>query len=248
MKYNICVPIQVKSVDLSEITPTINKVIKLKPDFVELRFDYISDIEKITKDFIISLINQIQPQIPVICTFREKSEGGQREIEINERRQIIELIIESKPKFVDIEINTENQVLRDLILLASQNEVIPILSYHDFERTPSYEEVSNILENSFKRLKNLLLVSEKILNKSIFKLIFIAHSFEDNIVPLKLCKLNSSKNSRIISFCMGDQGLFSRILCPFSGSLLTFSSLDEKTAPGQVNIIKIREILNLLNF
>lgn len=247
MKYNICVPIPIKSITLSEIALIINKVKKLKPDYIELRFDYISDIEKITKDFFISLINQIQPKIPVICTFREKSEGGQREIELNERRQIIELIIQSKPKFVDIEINTENQVLSDLILLASQNEVIPILSYHDFEKTPSYEEVSNILENSFKRLKNLLLVSEKILKKSIFKLIFTAQSFEDNIVPLKLCKLKSNKNSSIISFCMGDKGLFSRILCPFSGSFLTYCSHEEKTAPGQINISQLKDLLGLLN-
>jgi 3-dehydroquinate dehydratase-1 len=247
MKYNICVPIPIKSVTQNEITPTINKVIKLKPDFVELRFDYISDVEKITKDLIISLINQIQPKIPVISTFREKSEGGQMEIKINERRQIIELIVESKPKFIDIEINTENQVLSDLILLASQNEVTPILSFHDFEKTPSYEEASNILENSFKRLKNLLSISEKILDKSIFKLIFTAQSFDDNIVPLKLCRLNSSKKPRIISFCMGDKGLFSRILCPYSGSFLTYCSHEEKTAPGQINIGELKDILVLLN-
>ena len=85
MKYKICVPIPVKSGNISEIAPTIEKVINLNPDFIELRFDYISDIQKITKDFISNVINRIQPRIPTICTLRDSSEGGQIEIDISER-------------------------------------------------------------------------------------------------------------------------------------------------------------------
>ncbi|MHA2180612.1 MAG: type I 3-dehydroquinate dehydratase, partial [Promethearchaeota archaeon] len=93
---------------VSEIAPTIEKVINLNPDFIELRFDYISEIQKITKDFISSVINRIQPKIPVICTLRDFSEGGKLEIDANERLQIIKLIIESEPSYLDVEINTES--------------------------------------------------------------------------------------------------------------------------------------------
>ena len=45
---------------------------------------------------------------------------------------------------------------------------------------------------------------------------------------------------------MGELGIFSRITCVKFGSLLTYGSLEDKTAPGQINIEKIREIHKLL--
>jgi len=45
---------------------------------------------------------------------------------------------------------------------------------------------------------------------------------------------------------MSDLGVLSRILCVKFGSLWTYGSLEEKTAPGQIKIEKIREIHQLL--
>ncbi len=248
MKYNICVPIPVKSVNISEIAPTIKNVIKLNPNLIELRFDYITDVQKITKDFVINLLNRIQPRIPVICTLRDYSEGGQVKIDVNTRIQILKLIIKSKPEYLDIEIKSVDKILNEIIPLASNNKVRLIYSFHDFEKTPNYNEASKILENFLIKLKNEFLVDQKTVERSIVKLIFTAQSFEDNFIPLQLCKLQSSNKLSLISFCMGDLGLFSRILCIFSNSFLTYSSFKEKTAPGQMNISDLRKILNLLNF
>jgi 3-dehydroquinate dehydratase-1 len=248
MKYNICVPIPVKSVNISEIAPTIKKVVNLNPNFIELRLDYITEIQKFTKDFVVSLLNKIQPKIPVICTLRDQSEGGQLEIDINERVQILKLLIESAPRYLDIEIGTESSILSEIIDLAVDNKVSLIYSLHDFDKTPIYGEANKSLEDSLKKLKNECQIDQKIIEKGIFKFIFTAQSFKDNLVPLELCKKKSSKNLRLISFCMGDLGLFSRILCVNSGSVLTYCSFEEKTASGQINIVKLREILNLLNF
>jgi 3-dehydroquinate dehydratase-1 len=247
MKYNICVPIPVKSVNISEIAPTITQVVNLNPNLIELRLDYITEYQKITKDFVVSLLNRIQPKIPVICTLRDQSEGGQLEIDVNERVQIIKLLIESAPRYLDIEINTESSILSEIIRLASHNKVNLIYSLHDFEKTPTYDEAVEILEDSLKKLKQNAQIDQKLIEKGIFKLIFTAQSFKDNLVPLQLCKTNASKKLRLISFCMGDLGLFSRILCNLSNSFLTYSSYSEKTAPGQIDIVKLREILNYLD-
>ncbi len=40
---------------------------------------------------------------------------------------------------------------------------------------------------------------------------------------------------------MGELGIFSRIMCTLAGSFLTYASFEEKTAPGQLNIKKMRE-------
>ena len=45
---------------------------------------------------------------------------------------------------------------------------------------------------------------------------------------------------------MGTLGFFSRIMCVIKGSFLTYASLEEKTAPGQINIEKMKEIYDLI--
>ena len=248
MKYNICVPIPVKSLKISENAPIIKKVLYTNPNLIELRFDYINDVQNITKDFISSLLNRIQPKVPVISTFRDSSEGGHIKIDKNERFQILKVLIETKPKYLDIELNTEKDVLSEVIHLASQYKVKLIFSYHDFEKTPSYIEANNLIEKFLKKLNNEMLIDPKIVESGIYKLIFTAHSFEDNLLPLQLCKTKPYKKQRFISFCMGDLGLFSRITCIFSGSFLTYGYFEEKTALGQIHIKEIRRILKLMNF
>jgi len=46
---------------------------------------------------------------------------------------------------------------------------------------------------------------------------------------------------------MGELGIFSRIACVLTGSFLTYASLEEKTAPGQINIDEMREIYHLFS-
>ncbi|HDZ19465.1 MAG TPA: type I 3-dehydroquinate dehydratase [archaeon] len=248
MKYKICVPIPIKSINVSENALLIKKVLDTSPNLVELRFDYLSKVQFLTKDFTRSLLNEIQYKVPVILTFRNSVEGGQIEILEDERFQIYKMFLEAKPKFVDIEINTEKEILNKIMESALRNKVTLIFSFHDFEKTPTYTKASNLLDNFYKELINMMAIDSKLVENCIFKLVFTAHSFEDNLIPLKLCKIHASKKFKLISFCMGDMGLFSRIFCVYSGSFFTYASFEEKTAPGQKNISEIREILKLMNF
>jgi len=248
MKYNICVPIPIKSLKISGSAPLIKNVLDTNPNLIELRFDYLNEVQFLTKDFIRSLLNRIQPKIPVIFTLRKSSEGGKTNINEDERYQTLKMLIEAKPRFIDIEISIDQKNLDELIHLASRQKVTIIFSYHNFKDTPTYTKAIALLDKFSKKLIKEMSVDLRIVENSIFKLIFTANSFEDNLLPLKLNKIKSGKNLKLISFCMGDIGFFSRIFCVFSGSLFTYASFEEKTAPGQMNIAEMREILKLMNF
>ena len=248
MNYNICVPIPVKSLDISETALVLRKVLDHSPNLIELRFDYIQDVENITKTFIRRILSYIQPEVPTILTCREFSEGGHVRIAQHKRIEILKLLIDAKPKFIDIEINTPKDILGKIIDLASEKEVKLIFSYHDFEKTPTYVGANNLIDDFFEKLIVEMGVDTKIVEQSILKLIFTARTFKENFIPLKLCKFISSKKQKFISFCMGDLGFFSRFLCVFSGSIFTYGSFEEQTAPGQMNIAEMREILKLMNF
>jgi len=248
MKYNICVPIAIKSGDIEAIKLTIKKILDVKPELIEFRFDYIDDIVNLSPFFLKDLLVSIPKSVFSIFTFRASSEGGQIDIGLSERLKIINMLIEAKPSYFDIEMRTDLEVLRNIINLTNSHGVKLIFSYHDFDKTPSYEKVLNIFENFKETLLENHIVDFLTFKKLTYKLIFTAKNFEDNLIPIKLCKTVSEKekDQAIISFCMGELGILSRILCVKFGSFLTFGSYEEETAPGQVNVKIIREIHQLL--
>lgn len=245
MKYNICIPIPVKSANINEIKPILDKAIKKNPNLIELRFDYINNIQTLSLEFIKDLLNIITSNIPVIFTFRDSSEGGQIKINQKERFEILKMLIEVKPAYIDLEMNANKNILWEIINLASQNGVKIIYSYHNFEKTIKFDETIKIIQNFSNKLNQELSLKPKIYQNNIYKVVFTAQTFEDNIIPLRLCKEFSNSTQKLISFCMGTIGIFSRIMCVTVGSFLTYASLEEKTASGQINIDVMREIYHL---
>ncbi len=247
MILNICVPIKLKSGDLEKNKQLVSRVIESHPEYIEFRLDYFDDPSQITLDLLNSLIKKVHSnEIKVILTFRSSSEGGQAMIDINERLRIMTTMINSRPDFIDVEMNADDEIIKDSVSLALQNRIWVIFSYHDLKTTPTYQEARNIINNFNYRLTKQLSIDATIMGDCPYKLIFSAKKFEDNLVPLRLCQDMSEMKKGIISFCMGDAGIFSRVSCVKYGALLTFASLDDQTAPGQITITKMREAHNIL--
>ena len=238
MAFKVCVALQIKSPDLQEDESLIRDALKTKPDLIELRLDYIRHVEDITEEFVKSLLTYIQPNIPVIITFRNPSEGGQMGLDEEKRIEIIKLCLKCRPKYLDIELSTDKIILGDIIQIANKNDVKLILSHHNFIKTPTFEESIGLIEKFSSNILNI--------ERHIIKIIFTAQNFADNFIPIKLCKEMQKKNQPVISFCMGEEGIFSRISSVKFGSFFTYGSFAETTAPGQIHIEKIREVQNLL--
>ncbi|NVM17888.1 MAG: type I 3-dehydroquinate dehydratase [Candidatus Lokiarchaeota archaeon] len=246
MKYKICVAIPIKSEKFNLNKQIIETALDKGPDLIELRLDYINESKFLTHSFLRELISIIPPKIPKIFTFRKKQEGGKYNLSTNERLDILSRLIEVKPDYLDIEINSESKVLKSLIDLAYDNNVQLIFSYHDFEKSITYEEIAEMLKRFDEKLKNELFIDLNKINGSIFKIILTARVFDDNLNVLNICKKLSREDKKFLCFAMGELGILSRILCVKFGSSWTYGSLEEKTAPGQIKIEKIREIHQLI--
>jgi 3-dehydroquinate dehydratase-1 len=247
MNYNICISIPFKFKSFRESKSVIEKVINSKPNLIEFRFDYISNAGIISSDFLKEILNFIHPYNIVIFTFRDVSEGGQSKLEPRERLKIINKFIDTKPNYIDIEMNTNEEILKEIIPLASQKDIKLIFSHHSFEKPLTYNEVKTLIHQFQDMLIKHLSIYPKILKESIYKVVFTANTFEDNLTALRICEKYSNSNLKIISFCLGILGLFSRIMCVTKGSFMTYASLEEETAPGQINIHKMRELYNLIS-
>ncbi|MBY8990485.1 MAG: type I 3-dehydroquinate dehydratase [Candidatus Lokiarchaeota archaeon] len=245
MKFKICVPIPIKSANILEFKSRIENVMGFNPNLIEFRYDYIDDVQKITQNFITEMLDNVYPKIPVIFTFRSPHEGGKIKIDEKTRFNILKTLVLSQPHYLDIEMNTEKRMLKDILNLTNQNDVNLIFSYHNFDETPSYEVLSDQIQKFLEIMKEEFGLDSNRLEKVIFKLVCKANDFEDNLISLKICKEFSTRKMNIISFCMGTLGIFSRICCVLNGSFLTYASIVEETAPGQINVKDMRASLNL---
>ncbi len=179
-----------------------------KADLVEIRFDYIK-MDELDKS--IEVASSIRDR--AIFTCRAKDEGGKFEGSDEERIDIIKRLIDIKPMLVDIEYNT---------LLKYKFDADNILvSWHNFEYTPSKEELSKQMNEMLKFSKNI-------------KIVTFAKNFIDNISILEL--YNEISDERLVAFCMGEFGMASRVLSMLYGSPFTYTTLDKPVAPGQLQI------------
>ncbi|MBY9014427.1 MAG: type I 3-dehydroquinate dehydratase [Candidatus Lokiarchaeota archaeon] len=246
MKYKICVAIPIKSDDPNANTQLVETALEKSPDLIEFRFDYIKDIKLITIPFLKDLLKITPSNILKIFTFRSYHEGGKLNLKTDDHLRVLKLLVEGKPDYIDIEINLKLENLNQIINLAYENEVRLILSYHNFDRTISYKEVTALLNNFNNKLMHDLLIGLDKVYGCVYKIILTAQHFDDNVIALNICKKLSQQEIKFVCFAMSDLGVLSRILCVNFGSLWTYGSLVEKTAPGQIKIEKIREIHQLL--
>jgi 3-dehydroquinate dehydratase type I len=245
MNSQICISLPINSGNVKENINIIKKALKYEPHFIELRFDYINDLDAINQNLLKPLLEIIKPKCSSIFTFRSFREGGKYPIEEGKRLQILKKLISFKPNYLDIEMETEDIILSQVLNSAVNEEINIIFSHHDFEKTSLLDESQNYINMFINRLEDNFKFNLNILNNSIYKIIFTAEKFIDNLIPLNLCASLKEK-IKIVSFCMGNKGIFSRIFCTEFGSFFTYGSLEKQTAPGQIKVEKIRKYLKLL--
>jgi len=219
VKPRICVSLAAKNP--SEIPAMIRKAEEAEADLIEIRLDYLnidlSDAANILEDLV------REASIPMIATNRQYEQGGVRPQDENSRTQILIQAAEVGFQYVDVELTVAK--LKSLIEKIKSYGAKPIISFHDFEKTPSFHDMEEIVK------------SEIDMGAEVCKLITTAYNIEDNLECLLLAR-KMSRATKIVCFAMGRKGLISRVLSPVFGGYFTFASLrnGEKTAPGQLSI------------
>jgi 3-dehydroquinate dehydratase-1 len=161
-----------------------------------------------------------------VCTLRPKSEGGVFIGKEDERRLILRLIAEYNPFLLDVEFNAI-QKDKKLASYLRKTKCKLLISWHDFKKTPNESQ----LKYKFNKMAKF---------SDIIKIVTVANSVSDASRLLSLYSIKSE--NKIIAFCMGEQGKFSRILCLHLGSPFTYVSLGKAIAPGQFSLREIKSL------
>lgn len=215
----ICVPIV--ETGMLESLKAIEEVNHLA-DLIELRMDYMKKVglARMTRGI----------RKPLIVTNRRREEGGKFLGGERKRVELLEEAIDLGVAYIDIEARTERAFLKGLLRNKKRTKVI--LSFHDFQKTPSAKELQRLCD----RMHGL--------GADIQKVVTFARSWEDNLIPLSLIPFAKREGYEIVAFCMGEKGRMSRIFAPMLGSAWTYASLSNHrtSAPGQLSVLEMRRI------
>lgn len=213
----ICAPILERKSE--SVLQSAKKAIDLGANILEFRIDALENPDAREVQNLIEEINY-----PLIATNRVKSEGGFFNGSEKERISILVKAAEHAD-IVDIELQTENKLLNDVISASKST----IISYHDFKSTPSFEELLNVV-NKEKEIGDIA------------KFAVMPNNNKDTLTVLKVL----SEVPGTIGIAMGDIGKYTRLVAPIFGSPITFASIDHKSAPGQLDIQTTKYILQKL--
>ena len=196
--------------------------------FLEFRLDYLpKPALALTR---IKRFHDAHPGTIVIATCRRATSGGKFKGSIASQLEILGKAAAAGCQLVDVEMQTAAKCkLEQLQKLRSKAGLI--LSFHDFRATKKLEETL-----------------EKMLEypADYYKIVSTATTLSDNVSLIKFLGREGDRHS-LVSMCMGEQGIISRVLGVRAGSVFTFASASagEETAPGQVTAQELRNVYRI---
>ena len=232
----ICVPIVGKTRE--EILEAA-KEIKVAPvDLIEWRADWFEDVfDKEHVKSVLAELRSIIGEIPLLFTFRTKAEGGEKEIAYEQYKGLLKCVAEmGLVDLIDVEVFIDNGV-SEIIAEIQKLGVSVVGSNHDFHKTPAKEEI-------IRRLCHM-----QVVGADIPKLAVMPQTEADVLTLLSATKEMTVKyaDRPIITMSMAGMGVVSRIAGEIFGSAVTFGAMHKASAPGQLEVQKLREILEILH-
>lgn len=233
----ICVPLVGKSNE--EILEEAKFLKNVKFDLIEWRVDHyenVEDLEKV-KEIVKALRDEVKEAV-ILFTFRSKKEGGEREVSDEYYAELNKVVAQTKlVDLIDVELFTGDEIVKDIVKTAHENDVKVVMSNHDFFKTPAKEEIINRL------------CKMQDLGADLPKIAVMPNTSEDVVTLLAATEEMSTKyaNKPIITMSMGSLGLVSRLAGETFGSALTFGAAKAISAPGQISVDKLATILEVIH-
>ncbi len=199
-------------------------------DAIEIRIDLINH----PADSLCQLVRELKEttELPIIATNRMSAEDGQFTGSEEDRIAILLSVLEIADS-VDIELRADRKYRDMVVNRAKDLGKRVIVSYHDFSETPDTETMQEILSDCFAA------------GADIAKLATTPNSYRDALRLLELTLDCAPRSVCIIG--MGGFGAHTRLVAPIYGSALAYASVGAATAPGQLKIQELRDMLRLLH-
>lgn len=170
---------------------------------------------------------------PMIATIRTHNEGGKLTISDADYGKTYQAYLKQPfMDMLDVEMFRDQQVVKNTVKLAHDKKVLIVMSNHDFQKTPSEDEI----------VKRLLKQDE--LGADILKIAVMPQSKQD-VFTLMNATLKVSQQSKkpLLTMSMGKLGTISRIATANMSGSFSFGMIGEASAPGQIDVTQLKQLL-----
>lgn len=232
----ICVPIV--AVTKEEIIKKAEEIRNYPADMIEWRADYFEDayhLEALAS--VLSGIREVIGDMPLLFTFRSESEGGCKSIGAKDYFALnLAVAMYGVADLIDLEVYHDLERAKNVIAMLHEAGVKVIASHHDFDKTPTRSEIMTKLSKMQE------------LNADILKIAVMPNEIGDVARLLKITGRTSINFEKpLVTMAMGEMGMVTRISGESFGSDITFGTVGEASAPGQLHVNDLKLILETLH-
>lgn len=208
-------------------------------DVVEWRVDWFEHVFEFDKvEDVLKDLRNVLGNIPLLLTFRTKKEGGEKAIDTKDYKELnLRAAKTGYVDFIDVEIFTGDDVVREIIDGAHAAGVKVIASNHDFFKTPAKSDI-------IYRLRKM-----QDMGADIPKIAVMPQSRRDVLTLLCATEemFTDYADRPIITMSMAGTGVISRLCGEVFGSSMTFGAAKKASAPGQMGVNDLNTVLDLLH-
>lgn len=208
-------------------------------DVVEWRVDWFEHVFEFDKvEDVLKELRTVLGNIPLLLTFRTKKEGGEKAIDTKDYKELnLRAAKTGYVDFIDVEIFTGDDVVREIIDGAHAAGVRVIASNHDFFKTPAKSDI-------IYRLRKM-----QDMGADIPKIAVMPQSRRDVLTLLSATEemITDYADRPIITMSMAGTGVISRLCGEVFGSSMTFGAAKKASAPGQMGVNDLNTVLDLLH-
>lgn len=233
-----CVCVPVMEHEKQNIIDEVIALTKSPADIIEWRVDAFSEF--LNFNAVREILQAVAPHLTekvFLYTFRTKLQGGFGDVTSEQLDDIHDIAAESGVvDLLDLEFFAEEFPVIKIIRLQEKGVKI-VASHHDFEETPERDVMKMLLERMCAG------------NADIVKIAVMPKEEEDVLRLLSVTNefYRENPDTPIISMSMGKLGMMSRLCGETFGSCVTFAANKETSAPGQMSMGKVIEIIDFLH-
>ena len=235
----ICVPIVGPSIE--EILSQVQEAVQAKVDLIELRPDMWMKNSHISEEaYISTIVNLVEEvhskyeKMPMLFTWRTLAEGGDTSLTNENYYNLLQAIVnQNVVDAVDVELFAYTDVIGQIIKEAHHQGIQTVMSYHNFHKTLDRDTLHLYAEQMIS------------VGAEVIKFALMPTTNEDVLSVLQFTKELTERYPQLprITMSMGKLGQMTRTCGHVFGNCLTFGTLGQASAPGQVEVAVLKQLV-----
>lgn len=232
----ICVPIV--SEDARGIVDEAKRLVDLGTKMIEWRADYMPQLQdtNVLRSVLLQL-SEICKNSVLLVTIRTTTQGGRAKLDEKAYKKLLNVIATSHTAdLLDLEYFFFKNEPTELIEELKKESIGIVTSHHNFQNTPSVTEMESLLVQMEEGGADIVKLSVMPRTKAdVFRLMEAVSTFQAN------------EPTPIIAMSMGRLGTISRVSGEFFGSCVTFGTQGVASAPGQIPVDELFNVMAVLH-